>query len=161
MTTSTPGRMSLLTRAVVSLVTVIALTAGVPTLLIGLIGDPIPETWNWNSPVTDEVLLGLVGLLAWIFWAQFVLCLVVEIGAEVRIATGRSADWLSRVPGTFTTQQALARTLVQAVIAVGIGAATVAAPLTPDVARAAAATTDHTPTTAIRGPALHGRFRPG
>ena len=39
--------------------------------------------------------------------------------AEIRLATGRSADWLARVPGTFGGQQSLARTLVQAVVAIG------------------------------------------
>ena len=80
----------------------------------------------------------MVAILAWIFWAQMVLCLGVEIVAELRIVAGHSAEWMSRVPGTFGAQQALARTLVQAVIAVGIGSAAVATPSTFGVTRAQA-----------------------
>ena len=65
-------------------------------------------------------MLGLLACVAWVFWVQLVICVVVELIAEVRLATGRSADWLARVPGTFGGQQALARSLVQAVIAIGL-----------------------------------------
>ena len=93
---------------------------GVPALLLGTVGNPIPDEWTWTSPLTHGALLGLLACVAWVFWVQLVICVVVELIAEVRLATGRSADWLARVPGTFGGQQALARSLVQAVIAIGL-----------------------------------------
>ncbi|ROR91152.1 LysM peptidoglycan-binding domain-containing protein [Nocardioides aurantiacus] len=122
-------------RAALALLLTLALTAGVPILLLGTVGSPFPGTWIWGTPVTNQALLGLVAILAWIFWAQFVLCLVVEIGAEIRLATGRSADWLSRLPGTFSSQQALARTLVRAVVVVGLGSAAISTVVIPHAAR--------------------------
>lgn len=123
-------------RAALALLLLLALTAGVPILLFGTVGSPFQGTWTWGTPVTNQALLGLVAILAWIFWGQFVLCLVVEIGAEIRLATGRSADWLSRLPGTFSSQQALARTLVRAVVVVGLGSAAISTVVIPHAARA-------------------------
>jgi nucleoid-associated protein YgaU len=114
-------------RAVAALLALFALVAGVPALLVTLIGNPVPSTWSWRAPLTNDAVLGLIALLAWIFWAQLIVCLIIEIVAELHIAAGRSAEWMSRIPGTFSGQQALARTLVQAVVAVGIGSAAVAA----------------------------------
>ncbi|WP_460818639.1 LysM peptidoglycan-binding domain-containing protein [Nocardioides korecus] len=68
-------------------------------------------------------------------------CVVVELIAEIRLATGRSADWLARVPGTFGGQQAFARTLVQAVVAVGFTTAATAAAPAPWIGHAEAAPT--------------------
>ena len=136
MSTPAASRAGALVRAATSVVAVAVLAVGVPVLLVLTIGNPIPTGWSWTTPVTGESLLGLIAALAWIFWGQFLLCLIVEIGAEVRIATGRSADWLSRIPGTFSGQQAMARTLVQAVVAIGIGTAGVTHALAPVVAHA-------------------------
>lgn len=127
--------MSLL-RAIVALVVMLGLAIGVPLLLTVMFGNPIPGQWSWDSPLTNDAILGLLACLAWVFWAQMVLCLVVEIVVEIRLATGRSADWLSRVPGTFGGQQALARVLVQAVVAVGITSAAAATVGGPPAARA-------------------------
>ena len=127
-----------LARATAALTVTLALVVGVPALLVALIGNPVPSAWSWNAPLTNDALLAVVAILAWIFWAQMVLCLGVEIVAELRIVAGHSAEWMSRVPGTFGAQQALARTLVQAVIAVGIGSAAVATPSTVGVTRAQA-----------------------
>lgn len=128
-------------RAALALLLTLTLTAGVPILLVRTVGNPVPGTWAWGTPITNQALLGLIAILAWIFWAQFILCLVVEIGAEVRLATGRSADWLSRLPGTFSGQQALARTLVQAVVVVGLGSAAISTAAVPPAARADAPVT--------------------
>ena len=78
-----------------------ALVVGVPALLVGTVGNPIPDQWTWTSPLTTGALLGLLACVAWVFWAQLVVCVVVETIAEIRLATGHSADWLARVPGTF------------------------------------------------------------
>lgn len=120
---STIRRTATLVRAVLAAAIMGALMVGVPVLLLTLIGSPVPQQIDWSFPVTDEALLGVVACIAWVFWLQMAVCLIVEIAAEVRLTSGRSADWLSRVPGTFGGQQALARALVQTVIAVGLSSA--------------------------------------
>jgi LysM repeat protein len=111
------------------------LVVGVPIALVATIGNPIPDRWTWTEPLSTPALLGVLALVAWVLWAQLIVCVVVEVVAEVRLATGRSADWLARVPGTFGGQQALARTLVHAVVAIGI-TTTVANGAAPLLARA-------------------------
>jgi nucleoid-associated protein YgaU len=125
-------------RAILAALVLLVLIAGVPLLLIVTMGNPIPDDWSWNRPLTNDAILGVLAVLAWVFWAQLLVCVLIEFVAEVRIATGRSAGWLSRVPGTFSGQQLLARTLVQAVVAVGLTstAAGAAVPLWPAAAAA-------------------------
>ena len=134
-------RAGILLRGLSSAVILVALVVGVPALLLGTVGNPIPDQWTWTSPLTTEALLGLLACVAWVFWVQLVICVVVELIAEVRLATGRSADWLARVPGTFGGQQALARSLVQAVIAIGL-TTTATGTTTPWIGHADAATPD-------------------
>ena len=131
-------RTGILLRGLGSAVILVALVVGVPALLVGTVGDPVPDQWTWTSPLTSEALLGLLACVAWAFWAQLVVCVIVELIAEIRLATGRSADWLVRVPGTFGGQQVLARSLVQAVIAIGLTSAAIGA-TTPWIGSADAA----------------------
>lgn len=146
MTTSTGsaiGVVGVWLRAAAALVALLALTLGVPWLLVVSVGNPIPSTgWSWSQPLTNNALLGLIAALAWVFWAQMMACLAVEILAELRVAAGRSADWMTKIPGTFGGQQHFARVLVQAVVAVGIGASVAATPSAADVAMAAHARTE-------------------
>ena len=125
MTSSHPAirRVVVFVQALAALALILVLIVGVPTLLVTLIGNPLPGGWSWAAPVSNDAVLGVVAVLVWIFWAQLLACLVIEALVELRIATGRSAVWMSRVPGTFTGQQALARGLVHAVVALGIGSA--------------------------------------
>jgi nucleoid-associated protein YgaU len=95
--------------------------------------------------------------VAWLLWAQFAACLVIEVAAEIRLATGRSADWLSRAPGTWRGQQAFARTLVQAVVALGVASS--AAATVPAWAPHAAAATTPAPGHARHTPEGSGRIR--
>ena len=132
-------RAGILLRGLSSAVILVALVVGVPAMLLGTVGNPIPDEWTWTSPLTTGALLGLLACVAWVFWVQLVICVVVELIAEVRLATGRSADWLARVPGTFGGQQALARSLVQAVIAIGL-TTTATGTTTPWIGHADAAT---------------------
>lgn len=131
-------RTGILLRGLGSAVVLVALVVGVPALLLGTVGDPVPDQWTWTAPLTSEALLGLLACVAWAFWAQLVVCVIVELIAEIRLATGRSADWLVRVPGTFGGQQVLARSLVQAVIAIGLTSAATGA-TTPWIGSADAA----------------------
>jgi hypothetical protein len=131
-------RAGVLLRGILAAVILVSLVAGVPVLLLLTVGNPIPETWTWSAPLTNAALLSILACTAWVFWAQLVLCVIVEAIAEIRCATGRSGDWLSRVPGTFGGQQALARTLIQAVVAIG-ATTTAAATMTPWIPHADAA----------------------
>lgn len=126
-------------RGLLAAVILLALVAGVPALLLATIGNPIPNGWDLSTPLTNAALLGLLACVAWVLWAQLLVCVVVEAIAEVRLATGRSADWFSRVPGTFGGQQGLARTLVQAVVAIGLTTTATTAAATPWMSYAAAA----------------------
>src|SRR3954454_11848463 len=132
-------RTGILLRGLGSAVILAALVVGVPALLLGTVGNPIPDEWTWTSPLTTGALLGLLACVAWAFWVQLVICVVVEMIAELRLATGRSADWLARIPGTFGGQQGLARSLVQAVIAIGL-TTTATGTTTPWMGHADAAT---------------------
>lgn len=125
---SLPARVLVLARAAGAVAVILALTTGVPWLLLVTVGNPLPgEPWSWDQPLTNDALLGLLAVLAWLVWAQLTLCVVVEALAEIRFAAGRSADWMADIPGTFLGQQHLARVLIQAVVAVGIGAGSVPA----------------------------------
>jgi LysM repeat protein len=114
-------------RGLAALAVLLALVAGVPLGLLATIGNPIPDQWTWAQPLSDSALLDVLALVAWVLWAQLALCVIVEVIAEIRLATGRSADWLARVPGTFGGQQAIARTLVNAVVAIGVTSSAAAA----------------------------------
>lgn len=113
-------RTGVVLRGLLAAVILLALVAGVPPLLVSTVGNPIPDHWTWSAPLTNPALLGILACVAWVFWTQLLVCVVIETLAEIRLATGRSADWISRAPGTFGGQQALARTLVQAVVAMGV-----------------------------------------
>jgi nucleoid-associated protein YgaU len=136
-------------RGVAALAAMLALVLGVPVLLLAMIGNPIPHQWSWDQPLTNDAILGVVACAAWLLWAQLAVCVAVETIAEIRLAAGRSADWLSRVPGTFSGQQAMARTLVQAVVALGITSSAVAA--------APTAWTPHAHAAAFAEPAQNAR----
>ena len=118
-------------RGLIALLTLAALTVGLPWLLVTTVGNPYPaEGLTLSGRLTDSALIGVIAVLAWVVWAQLMLCVVVEVGAEIRLAVGKSGAWLTRVPGTFDGQQQLARTLVQAVVTAVVGAGVTAAPVT-------------------------------
>ena len=122
-------------RALVGFAAIAALTVVPPWLLILMIGNPYPpEGISLSGPVTDGALLGLIAVLAWLFWGQMLVCLVIELVAGIRAsAAGGSKGLPPGVPGTFRGQQQLARLLVRSIlpVLVGVGATTssVAAPL--------------------------------
>lgn len=117
---TTIRRTGTILRGLLALAVLVVLVVGVPVVLVATIGNPIPDQWAWTEPLSATVLLGLLALVAWVLWGQLVVCVLVEAIAEVRAATGRSADWMARMPGTFGGQQALARNLVHAVVAIGV-----------------------------------------
>ena len=149
MTRPATPKVGVLFRGASALIVIAALVCGVPVLLAALFGNPIPQQWSWTEPLADSALLGLLACAAWVFWAQMTACLLIEVIAEARIAAGRSADWLSRMPGTLGGQQALARSLVQAVVAIGVTSAAVTTVASPGIARASAASEAQPPTSNV------------
>lgn len=121
-----------LLRSIAALASTIALVLGVPLLLVGVVGNPLPET----LPTVDELrilltqtgdgfthlIIGTLAVLVWFIWAQLVLALIVEILAVVRHA---QTPQLPTMPGI----QRLAAGLVAAItLAATLSAAPVLAP---------------------------------
>ena len=138
-------RTAVVVRGLLAAALLLVLVVGVPAALLATVGNPIPDRWTWGAPLTNEALLGILACVAWVFWAQLLVCVIVETTAEIRLATGRSADWLARVPGTFGGQQALARTLVQAVVTIGVTTTAATAAATTWTAHADAAAVSMAP----------------
>ena len=138
-------RTGIVLRGLLAAAVLMVLVAGVPAALVATVGNPVPEGWTWGAPLTNSALLGILACVAWILWAQLLICVVVETVAEIRLAAGQSADWLARVPGTFGVQQSLARTLVQAVVAVGATATAASVIATPWISHADTATSSPAP----------------
>jgi hypothetical protein len=79
-------------RQAVSAVGLVAVVAGIPAVLVGVVGWPLPRRW----PGVDEVgsalgngwrpdqafVLGVLAVLAWLVWAQLVRHVVVELAAH-------------------------------------------------------------------------------
>lgn len=80
-------------RGLAAIVTIVAVIGGVPLLLLGLGGSPLPAHlpgWHHLSAVltqrddTGSVFLALVRELTWLAWLIFAVALVVELQAAVR-----------------------------------------------------------------------------
>lgn len=138
-------RTGIVLRGLLAAAVLIVLVAGVPTALVATVGNPVPEGWTWGASLTNSALLGILACVAWVLWAQLVICVSVETVAEIRLIAGRSADWLARVPGTFGVQQSLARTLVQAVVAIGATSTAASVIATPWISHADPATSSPAP----------------
>ncbi|MER6196065.1 LysM peptidoglycan-binding domain-containing protein [Streptomyces sp. NPDC001586] len=77
-------------RALLALVVLIAILAGVPAVLlgIGVLPDHVPGvdeiTTALTSPDNGELFLGAVTLIGWYGWITFVISVVLETGAALR-----------------------------------------------------------------------------
>ncbi|GLX22551.1 LysM peptidoglycan-binding domain-containing protein [Streptomyces lavendulae] len=77
-------------RALLALVVLVALLAGVPLVLleIGVLPDHVPGieeiTSALTSPDSGELFLGAVSLIGWYGWLSFVVSVVLETGAALR-----------------------------------------------------------------------------
>jgi hypothetical protein len=138
-------RTGIVLRGLLAAAVLIVLVAGVPAALVATVGNPVPAGWTWGAPLTNTALLGILACVAWVLWVQLLICVIVETVAEIRLAAGHSADWLARVPGTFGVQQSLARTLVQAVVAIGATTTAASVIATPWISHADAATSSRAP----------------
>jgi DNA-binding SARP family transcriptional activator len=119
----------LLVRAA-SLLTTLALLAGLPAALIAVIGWPLPQTlpgdWAaWEAVLTggfpDQAVINLLACALWLVWAAFCYSLIGEIAAARRGRPARHVRALSPL-------QALAALLVAGMFAGPAAAATLAIP---------------------------------
>ncbi|MEV7775422.1 LysM peptidoglycan-binding domain-containing protein [Kitasatospora sp. NPDC086791] len=111
-------------RAVLAGIALLALLAAVPWGLITFIGNPLPSTVpSWDSitaqTVSVDVIINVIAVVVWAAWAQFALCVLVEVRAAVK-----GVGLAVRVPAAGVSQ-ALARQLVASVFVIGVGALTV------------------------------------
>jgi nucleoid-associated protein YgaU len=121
-------------RALVSLVGMVALLAGVPWALIVWVGNPMPpEGLSWSAGLTDDALIGLLAVVVWVVWAQLVVCTAVAIVEEIR-----GVAFVS-VPGVFGGQRDLARRAIAAMAVVVVSSTAAAG------SAAAMAKTTHQP----------------
>ena len=128
-TTQSPSRL----RGFLALLLLLTLFVGIPLALAAVGGNPLPSsvpsvndvTGALTSPDDGSLLLNALLVVGWVAWAFFALCVLVELGAQLR---GLPTP---RLPG-LGLQQTAARTLVTAVIALFIASpiAANAAPLT-------------------------------
>ncbi|MEM7093979.1 MAG: hypothetical protein AAF567_13320 [Actinomycetota bacterium] len=118
--------------AVIALAGTTGVLFGVPLLLIGTVGNPLPD----RIPTAEEVriavtqtgdgfaalLLAVLAIVVWILWAQFVAAFVVEVAAVVRNRPSRS---LPLTPGI---QGLAARSVAAIALALTLSLGPVAAP---------------------------------
>jgi nucleoid-associated protein YgaU/DNA-binding SARP family transcriptional activator len=114
-----PSRAPAIVRGLVSALSVLALLVGPPLALVGFVGWPLPTSVPdlgaldraARTGISDEVVVNVLAVVAWLAWAQVALALVAEIAAVLR---GRPAVRLPLVPGV----QAAAAHLVAGVAVV-------------------------------------------
>lgn len=119
-----------------ALALLVGLVAGVPLVLVILVGNPLPSSapsWVQLSEVIDSgalpsgVLVKVVACFVWFWWFQLAISTVSEVTARLRDRDAR------RLPfGGFGTQKLVVR-LIAVVVAtlVGLGAATQPAAASP------------------------------
>lgn len=91
----------------------VAVTAGVPVMLLAALGDPRTGWADLGAgDLSDRALLAVLSSVAWLSWAQFCLQVVLELRAAVRRTP--AVDVRGLLPG----QQVLVRSLVAGLLAV-------------------------------------------
>jgi hypothetical protein len=114
------GRAGDLARALAAICGLAALVVGVPGVLAQVVGWPLPQAVPSLSELSralttgsipDEAFGKALAVLGWIYWAQFMVCLVAELGAARR---GRRAR---RIP-LAGLNQAIAARLIGALLLV-------------------------------------------
>src|SRR3954469_15142121 len=109
--------------AALAAVALLALVVGVPAMLLGAVGNPLPNGSVLKSGnLDDSAVLHLLACVVWIAWLQWIPGTVLEIAAAVRGVS---------LPRHISAGQGLSRVLITAVIGVAI-----AAPLVGNTAKA-------------------------
>lgn len=104
-----------------ALALLLALLVGIPAALIMLAGNPVPAGDELVRALTTvdyggRVLMGtIVPIIGWIAWASFAIPAVVELASQIRNVQAPQMRGVS-------AQQALAGSLIAAVLAIGGGA---------------------------------------
>jgi DNA-binding SARP family transcriptional activator len=125
-------------RGLAALLGILALVAGVPAALWLAVGWPLPHALPTlaelreglsSTAIPEDLFPKVLAVVAWLAWAQFTACVVVEARSALR---GRLA---SRVPGAGWGAQRLASTLVAGVMTLlptqGLSAIALASQLRP------------------------------
>jgi nucleoid-associated protein YgaU/DNA-binding SARP family transcriptional activator len=162
-----PSRAATLVRGLGSAPLVLGLLVGPPLALVGFVGWPLPTSVPdlgaldraARTGISDEVVVNVLAVVAWLAWAQVAVALMAEIVAVLR---GRPAVHLPVIPGV----QAAAAHLVAgvAMVAGSFHTATVAAapeplPITAPVVPTS--TADHELITTIAEPPPAAPVEPG
>lgn len=112
-------------KALGAFIVLLALLAGIPTLLGATIGDPLA---GWSDlkvgDLTNEVVIDLLAAVVWIAWAQFALSVIVEAIAALRHVP--HPGHIPLVPGL---SQQLAHTLIGSVLLIGTATIALASPV--------------------------------
>ncbi|MFD9125420.1 hypothetical protein [Kitasatospora sp. NPDC059571] len=109
--------------ALVAGVLLAVILAGIPFGLVRYIGWPLPHTVptldDLQQSVGTGTLIDVLAVVVWLLWAQFLVCVLVELRAALS-----GADLSVRLPAAGASQL-LARKLVTTMLLVGAGALTV------------------------------------
>jgi DNA-binding SARP family transcriptional activator len=142
--------MMLLSRAVrasVAVVVLVGLLVGVPAVLAGQLGWPLPTTMEGYRQLTDvtmgvsdELIVGMLAVIVWVAWLQLAVAVLAELAAAT---SGRRLRRLPLLPGT----QPLAARLVAAalLITTAVQPRLAVADLPLNIALTAAADHQHAP----------------
>ena len=108
-------------KALAAFAALLVLVAGTPTFLVAFIGNPWPaEGVSLGAPLTDNAVIGIFAVAAWLLWAQLVVCVVIE---TVNTVNDRHTE--VQVAGVFGFQQQLAHALIASIaVAVVVPAST-------------------------------------
>ena len=131
---TTRSRSSQFVLGVVAALTLAVVIIGVPLLLAGLGGDPLPRhVGSWSSlrddllhkDATGTLFIRLLVIVGWLAWASFALSIVVETVARLR---GRAA---ARLPGLGGPQRWAAGLITAIALTITAPAAGFASPHAP------------------------------
>ena len=96
-------------RRLVSVVGLVAVVAGIPAVLVGFVGWPLPRRWpsleQLRSALADgwspdeAFVLGVLAVIGWILWAQLIRHVVAEIVAHRHGRAGVPEELAPAAPG--------------------------------------------------------------
>ena len=138
---------------ILAIITLAALTVGVPIALVTVIGLPWPHAAPGLSVLTHQLdipsILRVLSIVIWLAWLQLVWCVIVEIKAAVR-----NVGLPSQVPLAGATQSAAHRLVTAALLLFTAGAA-----LSPAFAHGGPPRPSHTVSSVL--PSARGAGPPG